>query len=152
MDIFLVISIGLLSFLRFVDVRGAMTFTDRGAGITYSLYPAPGTDWHTIATKILLLQYGPHQTQILGLYTVLLFVSPLVLWMLSKNRFLLVLGLSWILYLRNWTSPMMPTGAQFEYGFPVLSWQLIFFHGMVFGYYKDEIAIGSRPAGKRPPC
>lgn len=148
-DVCLVVSIGLLSLLRFLDVRAAMTFTDRGAGVTYSLYSAPGKDWHAIVSKTLLLQYGPHQTQILGLYTVLLFVSPAVLWALSEDRFSLVLGLSWILYLKNWAAPDMPTGAQFEYGFPVLSWQLIFFHGMVFGYYKKEITAWFTPARRK---
>ena len=85
------------------------------------------------------LQAGPYQVQILGLYTVLLGFAPLVLWGFSKNRVKLVLALSWILYLKNWAFPSMPTGMQFEYGFPTLTWQLIFFHGMAFGYYRNEI-------------
>ena len=31
------------------------------------------------------------------------------------------------------------TGAQFEYAFPIMAWQLIYIHGVVVGYYKKEI-------------
>ena len=147
-NICVVASIGLLSGLRFLDMRGAMTFVDRGAGITYPLYPAPGTNWHTTIAKLLFLQFGPHQTQILGLYIVLLAISPLVFLALRAGRVRLVLALSWALYFYNWAFPAMPTGAQFEYGFPVLTWQLIFFHGLCFGYYKQEIAAWFTPRRK----
>jgi hypothetical protein len=138
--IFVITSIALLALIPFIDVTGATTFTDRGAGVTYPLYPKPGTDLHTIIAQILLLQAGPHEVQILGLYFVLFLFSPLAFYLLEKRQVRLLSGLSIVLYMKNWAFPAMPTGTQFEYGFPVLTWQLIFVHGIIFGYYKEEIS------------
>ena len=145
-DLAVILAVALLSIIPHFDASGAMTFTDRGARMTYPLYPPRTMDWHTIIAKTLMLQYGPHQVQILGLYTVLLSVAPIVLWLFGKNRAALALSISWILYVKNWAFPAMPTDAQFEYGFPVLAWQLIFIHGLAFGYYRKEIAEWLTPA------
>ena len=139
-DLAVILAVALLSFIPHFDASGAMTFTDRGADMTYPLYPPQAMDWHTMIAKTLMLQYGPHQVQILGLYTVLLSIAPIVLWLFGKNRVALALSISWILYMKNWAFPAMPTEAQFEYGFPVLAWQLIFIHGLAFGYFRKEIA------------
>lgn len=138
--VFVITSIALLALIPFIDMTGATTFTDRGAGVIYPLYPKPGTDLHTIIAQILLLQAGPHEVQILGLYFVLFLFSPLAFYLLEKRQARLLSGLSIVLYMKNWAFPAMPTGTQFEYGFPVLTWQLIFVHGIIFGYYKDEIS------------
>jgi len=49
------------------------------------------------------------------------------------------LSLSWLIYFANNGFHAMPTGAQFEYAFPMLTWQILFVHGLVIGYYRDEI-------------
>ena len=139
-NIFVIASIALLALIPFIDVTGATTFTDRGSGTVYPLYPKAGTDLHIVIARILLLKSGPHEVQILGLYFVLFLFAPLAFYLLEKRQVGLLSGLSIVLYMKNWAFPAMPTDAQFEYGFPVLAWQLIFFHGIIFGYYKQEIS------------
>jgi hypothetical protein len=126
--------------IPFIDVTGATTFTDHGAGVTFPLYPNAGTDFHIAIAQILLLQAGPHEVQILGLYFIFFLFSPLAFFLLEKGQVRLLSAISIVLYMKNWAFPAMPTGAQFEYGFPVLTWQLIFVHGIIFGYYKEEIS------------
>jgi len=134
-----IISIALLNIV--VDASAAMTFTTY-AGKIYNLYPgfALFSQYQDrIIAKFVMLRYGPHQFQILGLYVVLLMFSPFILWALAKGQFKTVLVISWLIYLGNSGFPTRPTGAQFEYAFPVLSWQVLFVHGLVIGYYRNEI-------------
>lgn len=136
-----ILSVLLINFIPFIDAKEAMTFTTYG-GKVYSLYPDLNmfAEYHDkIIAKFLLLRYGPHQFQILGLYVVLLMFSPFILWLLSKNKVGVVLTLSWIIYFGNNGFHVRPTGAQFEYAFPVLTWQILFVHGLVIGYYRNEI-------------
>jgi hypothetical protein len=136
-----ILSVLLIHTIPFIDATVAMTFTAY-SGKVYQLYPDMSlfAQYHDrIIAKFFLLRYGPHQFQILGLYVILLMLSPFVLWLLSKNRIGLVLALSWILYFSNNGFHVRPTGAQFEYAFPVLTWQILFVHGLVFGYYRNEI-------------
>lgn len=136
--ILLVVAVDLIPF---VDASTAMTFTAY-SGKVYHLYPdfAQFGQYHDkIIAKFLLLRYGPHQFQILGLYVILLMFSPFILWLLSKKKVGVVLSLSWIIYFANNGFHVRPTGAQFEYAFPVLTWQILFVHGLVAGYYRNEI-------------
>jgi hypothetical protein len=87
----------------------------------------------------LMLKIGPHQLQILGLYVCLMLGAPAVLYLLSIGRTRLVLTLSWILYFYNSVAQVMPTGAQFENGFPLLTWQLLFVHGLAIGYHRARV-------------
>jgi hypothetical protein len=138
-NVFVSLSIFLLSLLPILDMRAVMTFTDRGSNITYPLYPEAGTNVHTWLARILTLRGGPHQIQILGLYVCLLALSPLVLFLLRQERWRLLLALSWLFYLFNWAYPQMPTGAQFEYAFPLLTWQLLYVHGVTLGYHRERV-------------
>ncbi|CAA6822607.1 MAG: Unknown protein [uncultured Sulfurovum sp.] len=134
-----IISIAVLNI--FVDASAAMTFTTY-AGKVYNLYPdfALFSQYQDrIIAKFVMLRYGPHQFQILGLYVVLLMFSPFILWSLAKKQVLTVLTISWLIYLGNSGFHVRPTGAQFEYAFPILSWQVLFVHGLVIGFYRNEI-------------
>lgn len=136
-----ILTVLLIDFIPFIDAKEAMTFTTYG-GKVYNLYPdlALFGQYHDkIIAKFFLLRYGPHQFQILGLYVVLLLLSPFVLWLLSKQRVGVVLSLTWIIYFANNGFHVRPIGAQFEYAFPVLSWQVLFVNGLVIGYYRNEI-------------
>jgi hypothetical protein len=128
-----------LFIINIFDVSSVMSFTDRASGQVYQLYPEWSQPWYIFVGRILTLKSGPHQVQILGLYTILLMFAPLAIYLLSMGRTSLLLVLSWILYFYNWSSPAMPTGAQFEYGFPVFTWQLLFFHGMAVGYHRQKV-------------
>ncbi|CAA6799117.1 MAG: Unknown protein [uncultured Sulfurovum sp.] len=134
-----ILSIALLNI--FIDASAAMTFKAY-SGKVYNLYPdfALFSQYQDrIIAKFVMLRYGPHQFQILGLYVVLLMFSPFILWLLAKKQVLTVLTISWLIYLANSGFPVRPTGAQFEYAFPILSWQVLFVHGLVIGFYRNEI-------------
>ncbi len=139
-NIAIIISIIILGLIPWLDASTIMTFTSHSSGEVYTLFPSYQASIQHWLSRIFLLRMGPHQTQVLGLYVVLLAFAPLALWLFHKKRPILLLSLCWILYFYNWENPSRPTGAQFEYGFPILSWQLIFFHGMAFGYYRAELA------------
>ncbi|OUS32561.1 hypothetical protein A9Q99_00360 [Gammaproteobacteria bacterium 45_16_T64] len=128
-----------LSMLSIVDLSVIKTFINWGNKEVYNLYPNEGAAWHQTLTQFLLLRNGPHQIQILGLYFILLAFTPLAMWFFKNGRPLWLLYISWVLYFYNMQHPSRPTMGQFEYGFPVLSWQVIFFNGLAVGYYKDEI-------------
>jgi len=138
-NVIVILAIAGLSLLPKLDLTSIMTFTDRGAGTTYNLFPGAGTPFETTLALALLLRIGPHQLQILGVYVCLLIVAPAVLYLVSVQRTKLVLALSWIVYFYNNLSHVMPTGAQFENGFPVLTWQLLFVHGLVIGYHRRTV-------------
>lgn len=139
-NLFVVLSVAALSVLSFLNTEAAMTFVDRGSGTVYPLYPSADASLHHWLGSWLLLRIGPHQFQIMGLYVVLLLTAPAAIWLFQRDRAVLVLSISWILYFGNTAFPVRPTHAQFEYGFPLLTWQLPFFHGLAFGYYWKEIA------------
>ncbi len=141
-----------LSRLPFLDATAVTTFTDQGtggagtgaAGTTYDLYagmegltqyPVPA---HLIPS-IFLLQIGPWQFNVMGLYVILLALSPLVLMALSRGRAWLVLVISLGLYGLGTTTRWRLLPSQFEDSFPLLVWQVLFVLGMVAGYYRAPI-------------
>ncbi len=146
-NVFVILSIGALRLVPWIDTTAVTTFHDPYSGVTYQLYPPAQAGLLYLARQALLLQCGPHQFQVMGLYAVLFMVTPLVFRMIQARQTSLLLTLSWIIYFVNLTTPesmpgtaeLRPTGAQFEYAFPLLAWQLIFIHGIVIGYYKKQI-------------
>ncbi len=147
-NVFIILTIGLLRYVPFLDMTAVTNFHDPYRGIDYPLYPSVNDGFFRLLSSALMLRCGPHQFQIIGLYVVLFaLVTPLVFWMLEKKQLNLLIGVSWILYLVNFgmpesqpaTAEIRWTGAQFEYAFPLIAWQLIYIHGIVAGYYKKEL-------------
>lgn len=134
----LILFVGLLAIVFGARVAEITSFTDRGSGKVFALYPQKVELFRWIGS-ILTLKLGPHQVQVLGLYVCLIMLCPLLLVPLWKKRPLALLGLSWVCYFSNLLDGKMPTGAQFEYAFPVLTWQVLFVHGLVVGYHFQEI-------------
>lgn len=157
-NVFIILCIGLLRYAPFINTTAVTSFHDPYRGIDYPLYPVVNDGFFRLLSSALLLRCGPHQFQIIGLYVVLFaLVTPLVFWMLEKKQIKLLLGVSWILYLINFGAPESQvataeirwTGAQFEYAFPLIAWQLIYIHGIVAGFYKKElVAFFSSSYGK----
>jgi hypothetical protein len=143
----LILSIGLLRLLPWVDATVVTTFHNPYTGVTYPLYPSIESGLLYLLRQALLLRCGPHQFQVIGLYVVLFMLTPFIFWMIGKGRTRQLLTISWILYLISLGTPestpgtaeIRLTGAQFEYGFPLVVWQLIFVHGVVIGYFKKPI-------------
>jgi hypothetical protein len=134
------------------DMTAVTSFIDRWAAITHPLFPPAGTPLADQAIRILLLRSTPHQVQILGFYICAMLIAPLFLWLLARGWSFVALGLSWAAYLWNMTQPVMPTGAQFEHAFPLLTWQLYFINALVVGYHaRYEIAprLAQRPGLRR---
>jgi hypothetical protein len=141
-----------LSLIPGVNAGYVTTFTDEGTGAlgssasgrVYDLYG--GIDQllaypvnPQIIVDILLLRLGPWQFNVMGLYVVLLLVSPLILWALSRRKWVLVLAVSLIGYAVGAGLRVRLLPSQFEDSFPLLVWQLLFVVGMIAGFYRREI-------------
>jgi hypothetical protein len=141
-----------LSLIPGVNAGYVTTFTDEGTGAlgssasgrVYDLYG--GVDQllgypvnPQIIVDILLLRLGPWQFNVMGLYVVLLLVSPLILWALSRRAWAVVLGVSVIGYAVGAGLRFRLLPSQFEDSFPLLVWQLLFVVGIVAGFYRREI-------------
>jgi hypothetical protein len=144
--------VGAVSLLPFLDTRAATTFVDEGtgaagsagAGRVYDLYAGFGrlTTYPvdpSVIVDLALLKIGPWQVNVLGLYVILLAISPLILWGLGRGRWLIVLAVSWALYIAQAFLTLRILPSQFEDSFPLLTWQVLFVTGMVAGFYRREI-------------
>lgn len=147
-----VLLIFFLSILPFVNGYYVTSFTDQGTGAlgdaatgrVYNLYTnADQLLQYPVSPQIiidlLMLRLGPWQFNVMGLYVVLLIVSPLILWALSRRWWIAVLSISGALYAVNEVAKVRLLPSQFENSFPLLSWQFIFVLGMVGGFYRREI-------------
>ena len=150
----LVVLIGvfLLSLLPVFRSEVLTTFVDQGtggaghggAGRTYDLYAGMGSLLQFpvppgILPAILLLQFGPWQFNVMGLYVVLLLASPLILAALGRGKGLYVLGASIAAYAAGATTRFRLLPSQFEDSFPLLVWQVLFVIGLVAGYHRHRI-------------
>jgi hypothetical protein len=129
----------LFHWLPLINADSVMTYVSFASGKVYNLYPSADAPLKVWLYRILLLQAGPHQFQILGLYIILIFFTPLALWVFQNGRTRELLGGSFLIYIYNWAHPTRITGAQFEWGFTLIAWQLPFFLGMAGGYHRDKI-------------
>ncbi len=139
-NVFVILSIALLSLLPFINMFDVTHWWVPGERLqAYRLYPPETAPWWEWLWKALTLQSGPHQFQILGLYVVLLSLAPLVIMALMRGYVGWVLLASWALYIANLFLKIRITPAMFELGFPLLTWQLLFFNGLVVGFYHDRV-------------
>jgi len=98
--------------------------------MVHALYPPATANWQEILLQALSLKIGPHQFQSIGLYVGLIAIAPLILLALHRQKTLLLIAASWALFWINHQLQFKITGARFEWGFPTLTWQLLFIHGM----------------------
>lgn len=141
-----------LSWLPALNTQVVTTFVDEGtgaagegaAGTIYSLfgglerlfaYPADPS----VVPQLLGLRYGPWQFNILGLYVVLLLVSPFLLGALKGHHTVAVIAGSLTLYAIGQVTHPHILPSQSEDGFPVLVWQVLFVLGLVGGYHRTEV-------------
>lgn len=137
-NLFVIASIAALGLIPAVDVFEFTHWTSPWSGESFPLYPPAGTGRLDYLGQILLLRIGPHQFQVIGLYVVLLAAAPLALYLLDRRRAWVVLLLSWGGYALNHMLQINLTGARYEYAFPTLTWQLLFFNGLLIGYYRER--------------
>lgn len=149
-NVTVILSIAVLGLIPFIDVYSVTHWASAtGEGPVLELYPPKYAPWKQVIIQALLLEIGPHQFQVIGLYVILLAISPFVLYLLCERKTFLLLAISWSLYLISQVYPIRLTSARFEYGFPILNWQLLFINGMAAGYHRDKIAAWYRRTNKR---
>jgi hypothetical protein len=137
-NLFVITSLAVLKLVPGVDVFELTHWTNPWSGESFPLYPPAGTGWWDYLKQILLLRIGPHQFQVIGLYVVLLAATPLALSLLDRRLAWVVLLLSWGAYALNHIWHINLTGARYEHAFPTLTWQLLFFNGLLIGYYRER--------------
>jgi hypothetical protein len=142
-----------LSFVPFLNTDAISTFTDRGTGLdgvqaegrVYDLYPnamqllAYPPPWYAIR-QFLLLEMGPWPFNIMGLFVVLSLFIPVFMWVIRRGFWWALLVVSWALYGVQAVYPdLKPLNSQFDAVFPLLTWQVVFTHGLVLGYYRRQV-------------
>ncbi len=139
-NLFVIISIALLGLLPFINTfEVTHWWVPDQRNHAYALYPADATPWWIWLWKTLTLQIGPHQFQIIGLYVILLGLAPLAIRALMRGHLVWLLLLSWSGYIANLFLGLHVTPARFELGFPLLTWQMLFFNGLVVGFYREQV-------------
>ncbi|MGO4189126.1 OpgC domain-containing protein [Pseudarthrobacter sp. TAF60_1] len=146
------VGVFLLSLLPFFQTDALTTYVDQGTGggghnavgRTYDLYagmetllqfPVPAQ----VLPAIILLQFGPWQFNVMGLYVVLLLASPLILLALNRGKTLWVLAATLGLYTVGAATRFRLLPSQFEDSFPLLVWQVLFVLGLVVGFHRHRI-------------
>lgn len=139
-NLFVILSIALIGLLPFVDVFEVVNWvpiTEQNK--VFPLYPPRNTSWSDIVKQALLLRIGPHQFQVIGLYVGLIAVAPFILYCLHRKKAVWLIMASCTVFLINQSFHFRVTGARFEWGFPTLTWQLLFIMGMTSGYHHEKI-------------
>jgi hypothetical protein len=146
-NLLVILSIGVARYLPGIDSTALTSFHDPYTGQTYQLYPPIEAGVPKLLLDAALLRCGPHQLQVMGLYTALFLLAPAVLYMIGQRKTWLLSAISVTLYLVNFfmpettpgTAQMRLSGAQFEFAFPLLAWQIVFVHAVIAGYHKTHI-------------
>jgi hypothetical protein len=97
---------------------------------------------------VLLMRVGPWAFETIGLYVWLVAAALPCLFILRYAGWRPLLAASWLLYLWYRFDPHPVTLAGFESVFPILSWQLLFVHGVTIGYHRSALAAF---ANRLPP-
>ncbi len=146
------VGVFLISLVPTVNADALTSFVDQGtggaghggAGRSYDLYAGMDSLLHfpvppEVIPGILLLQFGPWQFNVMGLYVILLLASPLAMAALSRGRTLWVLAASAALYVAGAVFRIRLLPSQFEDSFPLLVWQILFVLGLTAGYHRAAI-------------
>ena len=88
-------------------------------------------DNFSLVKDTLLLKFNYGWADFLSFYAIFLFITPLAIWMLRKKLWHILLGLSLVVWI-------LGTGMKSDL-IVVQSWQILFFGGMIIGYYRNEI-------------
>jgi hypothetical protein len=150
-------SVALLRLLPGLDTQALTQFRDPVTDSVYPMYPPPSDGFMANLLHVVLLKAGPHQFQVIGLYVVLFLLTPAIFWAFERRRTPSMLLVSWGIWLANYfilerqpgTAELRITGAQFEFAFPLVAWQLIFVHGVAAGYHRRRVIAFFRSAPGR---
>jgi hypothetical protein len=102
---------------------------------------APGS-WWQILLAAATFHLAPPVIDILQLYVLLLLVSPAIFWMLQRGLWAPVLAISWSLWSLQQAHPYAlsfhPIDRDHPY-FAFASWQILYVHGVLAGYYRTKL-------------
>ncbi len=98
------------------------------------------SSWLSVAYKTLTLQYSYGWADFLIYYAAFMIVAPLVLWLLSKEKWWLVVVISLAVWYARWS------GSHGELN-SFIQWQVYFYLGMVIGYHWHQIETVFRGLG-----
>lgn len=134
--------VGVLTLVPWLDTRALAVSPTSGGPGTYA-FDGP----LRLALAIVTLEAGPWQFNILGFFIVSIALTPLALWLLDRGRWPLLIVASWALYLggRRWQVDVLPM--QSEGPFPLPIWQLLYVHGIVLGFHREQITRIVRASG-----
>lgn len=139
-NLFVILSIASLRLLPFVDVfevTNWVPITEQNK--VFPLYPPSTAPWFELVKQTLLLRIGPHQFQVIGLYVGLIAIAPFILYCLHQKKTIWLVSASCTIFWINQKFHLRITGARFEWGFPTLTWQLLFVLGVVVGYHHKTV-------------
>ncbi len=113
---------------------------------------APGAWWQIIVAAG-TFHLAPAIIDILQLYVVCLLASPGIFWLLRKGLWAPLLAISWTLWgiqqLHPYSFSFQPIDRAHPY-FVFCTWQILYVHGLVGGYYKEKISTFWRQLPKAP--
>ncbi len=138
-NVVMILSVLVISYIPWINSFQITHWVSLASGASFLLFPSADTPWWLALKQVLLLEVGPHQFRVIGLYAFLIAFAPFVLYLLHKHYTLQLLLLSWCLYFVNIRLDARITGAAFEYAFPVLTWQVLFFNGMILGFFHEQV-------------
>ncbi len=121
-----------------IDVRSITTSADR-TPVAWFLDPRMmnAAAWLDIA----LMRHGPWPFEIVALYVWLVAAAIPCMIALRFVGWRPLLAVSWVAYFWYRITPYQLTSAEFESVFPILVWQLLFVHGIVIGYYREQVGM-----------
>ncbi len=98
-------------------------------------YAPPGTSLLQIIWETASLQYSYGWIDFLRLYVIFMLATPLALWLLRRGLWYVLLAISFCIWL------LFPAETTYTDGFMLMpiSWQLVFFSGIVIGFHWPEI-------------
>jgi len=118
-----------------VDVRAVAPSGEHPATWFFAPQAMDAAAWR----DVLLMRVGPWAFEIIGLYVWLVAAAVPCLLILRAAGWRPLLAMSWALYILYQVAPHPLTKAGFETAFPLLSWQLLFVHGIAIGYQRDRL-------------
>lgn len=114
---------------------------------TWNLF-GDGAPASQVIAGVMGLRYGTSEINVLGLYVILVAIAPLGMWMLHREQCGALLLISWGVYAIQHLHPVEVLPFQSELAFPVLTWQLLFVHGMAAGWHRDRLIEAARNASR----
>lgn len=134
--------VALVGALTVVPGLATETLTSSPRNPTEDLYAFDGLARTLVA--VVTLEAGPWQFNILGLFIVLLAVSPVAFWALDRGWWAPLVAVSITLFAlgRTWHVDVLPS--QSERPFPILVWQALFVHALVLGWHRERITATLR--------